>query len=237
MNLSTILARLARPVVSPIQFSWPEHFTAEDWFADDAVGVPLEVGGHRLTQSTPRTCGAMVVLVARMLSDSALRERIELEGPAGAEAEIYAELRRGALGPLTWPAAYGSPPWQVAKALTAIAREGGRDVSYTATPVDADTERGHAILQWIWHAAGVGLPVPVFTGGELTEGLARAVPRHVVLVMPAADTSPELSIYDPGSGSVYRVPIFSMAQRSTPLPAFGHWTRLVWAVLPQPTKE
>lgn len=235
MNLSTILARLARPVVTPIQFSWPDDFVAEDWFADDAAGEPY--GGRRLAQSTGQTCGAMVVLAAGMLFDPLLRERVEREGPERAEAEIYAQLRRRALGPLTWPAAFGSPPWAVAREMTAIARQAGYDVTYVSTPVDTDTERGRAILQWAWHAAGVGLPVPLFTGGDLAEGVARAVPRHVMLALPAADDSPELSIYDPGSGSVYRVPIFSMAQRSTPLPAFGHWTRLVWAVLPQPMKE
>ncbi|WHU56406.1 hypothetical protein [Trueperella pyogenes] len=237
MNLSAILARLAPPVVTPIQFSWPQDYVAEDWFTDDAEGEPLTVGGRLLRQSSPRTCGAMVAVVSRMLMEEDFRAR--LRNVHDVEAGLYRDLRRDAVGPISWPACLGTPPWRLAHMLSAHAQRwpGVPAVSYRSIPVDTGTDSGKAILQWVWHAVGVGLPVPLYTGGDISGGLSHAVPRHVVLALPATDDAPELSIYDPGTGHVYRVPIFSMAQRSTPLPAFGHWTHLAWAVLPQPIRS
>ncbi|QOQ38492.1 hypothetical protein [Trueperella pecoris] len=234
MYLSQLLARLAPQVHTPIQFSWPDGFVAEEWFEDDTAGEPLTVGGTLLRQSSRRTCGAMVALVSRMIMEEDFR--IGLRNIHDVEARLFRDLRRGGFGPISWPASLGTPPWRLAHMLSARAHawEGVPAASYQSMPVDTGTDSGKAVLQWVWHAVGVGLPVPLYTGGDIRGGLSRAVPRHVVLALPAKDDSPELSIYDPGSGYVYRVPIFSMAQRSTPLPAFGHWTHLTWAVLPQP---
>ncbi|NLW13948.1 MAG: hypothetical protein GX037_05355 [Trueperella sp.] len=229
MNLSSLLARLARPVHTSVALMWPEQIPADARDAMDeyaSYGEPLEIGGQLAQQSTRETCGAMALLVSRALTDAVFAERVANEGIAVVEHALFAELRRGALGPVGWPHRYGTPPWTLAKAMG----------PYLQTPVDTTTERGKAIIQWIYHATGMGMPVPLYTGGDLAGGLKRAVPRHVVLAMPGGGLTPEgipeLAIYNPGTGYVYRVPIFAMAERRKPLSAFGHWTHLVWAVLP-----
>lgn len=229
MNLSSLLSRLARPVYTPVALMWPEDIPADARDAMDeyaTYGEPLEIGGQLAKQSTAHTCGAMVLLVSQSLSDPAVAERVASEGIDVVEKELYAELRRGALGPVGWPEKYGTPPWALAKAMG----------PYRHTPVATTTERGKAILQWVYHAAGMGVPVPLYTGGDLGGGVSRAVPRHVVLAMPGVGLTPEgipeIRIYNPGTGYVYRVPIFAMAGRRKPLAAFGRWTHLVWAVLP-----
>ncbi len=231
MNLSSLLARLARPVYTPVSFMWPEEIPADESDAMDEYashGEPLRIAGELAKQSTQGTCGAMALLVARTLTDPAFAERIQDEGITSVEHSLYADLRRNALGPVAWPRNYGTPPWMLATAMP------GR---YLHTPVNTVTERGKAILQWVYHATGMGVPVPLYTGGDIAGGVQRAVPRHVVLAMPGSSLTPEgipeISIYNPGTGYVYRVPIFAMAQRRKPLAAYGHWTHVVWAVLPE----
>ncbi|MDP9805789.1 hypothetical protein J2S70_000371 [Trueperella bonasi] len=228
LNLSALLSRLARPLHTPVAFAWPEQIPTEAQCTMDEYashGEPLRVGGELARQTTGQTCGAMVLLVARSLGEPQLAQRVEREGIGVVEEELYRELRRAALGPLTWPRALGTPPWALAKAM-----------GYAHTPIDTATERGKSALQWVYHATGMGIPVPLYTGGDLGSGPQRAIPRHVVLALPGGgltpDGIPEILIYNPGTGYVYRVPIFAMAQRTTPLAAFGRWPHLVWAVLP-----
>lgn len=223
LHLGRIVAAWQRPLTSrPVTGAAP---TPRD-------PVPVTLGGTRVTQVDGTTCGAAVLLMLRASGDETLAA--ELDANPGMidsyQREIHADVCRGALGPLSWPRAYGSPPWSLARE----ARYPG--VDYEARAVDDASEHGRAILNAVWHANRHGIPVPLYTGGNLREGLSRAVPRHVVLAVPPAEPVSEASllIYEPSSGLLHEVPLTDLFARTGPHPALGGWTHIVWAILPRP---
>jgi hypothetical protein len=142
---------------------------------------------------------------------------------------------RGALGPLPWPGALGTPPWGAAR----TARFPG--AAYTSVLVD-DTDRGHlaAVLDRADAALAAGVPVPLYTGGDLATGPATAVPRHVVLLVPPrsdrptrhGEDHPAYTVYEPAGGRLHAVTRGQLLAPSGPREALGRWAHVCWAVLP-----
>ncbi|TGO06203.1 hypothetical protein [Serinibacter arcticus] len=216
------------------------------------VGV-LRWDGVPITQG-PTSCGAMSLLVLAAAGDPVLAawlttgarvgsspppelvraSREDLAAPgvsqrvAVAERLLFAQARSRAIGPLPWPAAIGTPPWTAARTARF------RGVSYTHTAVhDADVARTRAVLETVRRACELGIPVPLYTGGDVAKGLSTAIPRHVVLAVPSARSrAGELRIYEPSGGRVHAVAIEALLARRRSMPALGHWSHVVWAVLP-----
>jgi hypothetical protein len=209
-------------------------------------GVPITQGAT--------SCGAMSLLVLAAAGDPVLaawlttgvrvgstpppelaratREDLAAPGVAGrvavAERLLFARARSHAIGPLPWPAAIGTPPW------TAAREARFRGVRWTHTAVhDADVARTRAVLETVRRATELGIPVPLYTGGDAAKGLATAVPRHVVLAVPSSRPKQgELRIYEPSGGRVHAVAVDALLARRRSMPALGHWSHVVWAVLP-----
>ncbi|WP_447925584.1 hypothetical protein [Georgenia muralis] len=229
-------------------------------------GVPVTLGGAPVRQVDPTTCGSAVLLMLAATGDPALATWLEdgrlpdglaphrvppeippalLTGPLGpgaaarrvgaAQVRIKERTSARALGKLSWPASYGTPPWTAARE----ARFPG--VRYRGRPLD-DTSARAAVLLARAHAATVaGIPVPLYTGGDLGGGPATAVPRHVVLAVPPPPGPgrghdehgrPVLHLYEPSSARVYRVLVAELLGRTEPSRALGGWTHVSWVVLP-----
>lgn len=155
-----------------------------------------EVFAQRLAQPDRRSCGAAVLVVARLLADPSYAPFV---GSAEAfRSEVLAMHRRvtspadvrGRLQ-LPWPRALGTPPWAVAHQLegtTGVEHDvrvlrGGRDAAYDE--IVAATATGH--------------PVPVYVG-------SRCLPRHVVLALgTAGEGGTALRVYEPSSGRLVDV--------------------------------
>lgn len=132
----------------------------------------------------------------------------------------------GALLGLPWPASLGTPPWGAARA----ARFPG--VGFHHLPLD-DTDALHlaSVLDAAGRALAAGVPVPVYSGGDVRRGASTAVPRHVVLVTGRTDDG--YVVWEPGAGrrvTVSRTELVS----GRPQPALGGWSHLAWALLPVP---
>ena len=149
-----------------------------------------------LTQGDSTTCGATVVLAARLLLGTAgapgdsVSDPTGLSGPTGPlpglrlKRALHAEQRRlqarmnrrsgGPLGPLPWTRRLGSTPWAVARAL-------GEDLD-AGVPVGSVGSAGAAYrVRWVreggpgWaddvarmrRALDAGLPAAVLVGGPL----------------------------------------------------------------------
>ena len=151
------------------------------------------------------------------------------ERVAIAERLLFARARARALGPFTWPQAIGTPPW------TAAREARFRGLTFTHTAIhDADVARTRAVLEVVTRAVALGIPVPLYTGGDVAQGLSTAIPRHVVLAVPTAQRKDgELRIYEPSSGRIHAVALESLLARRRPLAALGQWKHLTWAVLPR----
>ncbi|MEO9325877.1 hypothetical protein ABFT23_20455 [Nocardioides sp. C4-1] len=139
----------------------------------------------RLKQPDQRSCGAASVTMAAALADPAYADRVAVQESFGREVlRRHRELtsfRPEAGWQVPWPRFIGTPPWAVARALTAITgrRHRTRLVRFRTTvrPV----ERLSA----------------VYVGSAL-------LPRHVVLVVdPGAPGSDDaVRVYDPARGRV-----------------------------------
>jgi hypothetical protein len=222
------------------------------------------LGGAPARQFDQTTCGSTALLMLAATGDPALATWLETgELPPGlpphrvppeipprmaaadaagrmAAAQRHVKWRTGAraLGPLRWPAALGTPPW------TAAREARFRGVRYRDVPVDDTSPAAPALLERVHEATLAGVPVPLYTGGDLGRGLAAAVPRHVVLAVPPPPDAPHrghdsagepvLHLYDPSDGRVHQVPLAHLLGRTGPHPALGGWTHVVWIVLPEP---
>ena len=226
----------------------------------------VTLGGAPARQSDPTTCGSTVLLMLAATGDPLLAawledgsipadlppHRLPPEIPPGRQApdaagrmalaQRYVKERTSAraLGPLRWPGALGTPPWTAARE----ARFPG--VRYRAVPVDDASPAGAALLAEVHAATLEGIPVPLYTGGDLAGGLAAAVPRHVVLAVPPPPEAPHrghddggdpvLHVYDPSGGRVHQVRTAELLGRTTPHPALGGWTHVCWVLLPRPAR-
>ncbi|MFV0427027.1 MAG: hypothetical protein ACK5KU_08330 [Beutenbergiaceae bacterium] len=179
----------------------------DTWLEQGVVPTPLP----------PELAGLSPVV----LSTSEPKQRL-----AAAVNEVHWQATRRGLGPFPWPRRLGTPPWTVARQ----ARVPG--VVYRHQPVDDTNAAGmDRLLEVLRLAAAAGVPVPLYTGGDLDGGITRAVPRHMVLALPHSHRD-RLRIYEPGSGRVETMAVEGLRARTRPHRALGGWTHLVWALLP-----
>lgn len=218
-----------------------------------ADGLPVLLGDARARQQDATTCGSAVLVMLAATGDPALAEWLETgrlpAGPrppevpddavaddagtrfAAAQLHVKARTGRRALGPLPWPSSLGTPPWTAARE----ARFPG--VRYRVRPVDDAAQDAATVLGLVEAANRRGLPVPLYTGGDLRGGVSQAVPRHVVLAVPpppGAALAGTLQVYEPARGSVFTLQTADLLHRSAPHPALGGWSHVVAALLPVP---
>lgn len=231
-----------------------ELATAWDGWDDEvraAVADPVRALTADARQTDPTTCGSASLVLLAAAGDPRLAAWLatgwrpargggpaELSGAVDRALAVLADrppavrfgvlqqvvkrrTNAGALGPVSWPASLGTPPWGAAR----VARYPG--VRWVHRMVD-DTDPAEFAAVWdrVLAAVRLGVPVPLYSGGDTAGGLGAAVPRHVVLAVGAADG--ELKVFEPSAGRIRL-----LARGSTgPRPALGGWSHLVWAVLP-----
>jgi len=118
----------------------------------------------------------------------------------------------------TWPEALGTPPWGAAALATLGSPTAYESVLYD----DQDPALVRKLMSRAGEAANNGTPVPFYVGDDYT-------PRHVMLITGYADGY--YTVYEPGSGSITRVPESVMLGTGTP-GAFGGWSHIDYLVLP-----
>ncbi|SKC52777.1 hypothetical protein [Krasilnikoviella flava] len=198
--------------------------------SDEGVVAPAR-------QVDERTCGSAVLTMLALAGDP--RQALELSRrPRGAAASfaaaqraLHARTTRGPGGLPAWPAGLGTPPWGAAR----VARYGR--VRYTHRVVGGRS--APQVLVAAAGAAAAGVPVPLYTGGDLSRGAATAVPRHVVLL--TAVRGGLATLYEPSAGRLHAVPVAGLLAPGGPgsgarrllAPALGGWPHVVWALLPR----
>ncbi|WP_426311319.1 hypothetical protein [Cellulosimicrobium sp. E-16] len=238
-TLGALDPRTRRAVVDPLGRAAPEA-------SRDRPVRPLELGGDPARQTDATTCGSAVLGLLAAAGDPVLALWLATglrpgDGPrpggrswSGGSAR-FGELQqavkrrtnRGALGPLPWPAALGTPPWGAARAACYA------DVRYAErVVVGAGSER---VVRAALVAAARGVPVPLFTGGDLALGIATAVPRHVVLLTDADAQARRCRVYEPSSGIVHDLDaglLLDGVRSPEVRRALGGWPHVCWALLP-----
>lgn len=187
--------------------------------------------------------GEHVGAAAPALYGAALDGTAPAPGPRGRLAALQAALhvrstRRAVLGALPWPTALGTPPWGAARVASELCaplgvarRPGSPGHAYRSVMLD-DTrpDEVRAVLSRIRRALAHGIPVPLYTGGDASQGLAAAVPRHVILVT-GADAG-RLRVYEPSTGRQHVLAEDAVPAGGTPRAAYGGWSHVCWALLP-----
>jgi hypothetical protein len=163
-----------------------------------------------LAQPDQRSCGATVLVVARMLADPSYAALID--GPAGLESahtvagaqSLQQRFRTEALAmhkrvtsladvsgrpQVPWPRTFGTPPWAVARQLSGTPAADGTFASYGYHA--ARTDPGASFGRLLAAAQG-GRVSAIFIGSTW-------IPRHVVLVVDA-DPTGLLHVFDPARG-------------------------------------
>ncbi|ACZ30031.1 hypothetical protein Xcel_1000 [Xylanimonas cellulosilytica DSM 15894] len=168
-------SRSDRPRVGhPVRVSLP--------FLSDGVAPTARALARQVDETT---CGAAVLAMMAMAGDPWLALQVARD-PAHRFATLQHRVHRACArtGPVPWPRRFGTAPW----AAATVARFG--DTRFTHRVVGG--ARGAEVLAAAVAAASSGVPVPLFTGGDLGGGWQAAVPRHVVLLADArpADARP-----------------------------------------------
>lgn len=184
------------------------------------------------------TCGAAVLAVLRLAGDpaSALALARDPQGArhafAARQRETHARTRR------FWPRGLGTPPWGAARE----ARYGAVRYTHRVVGGREPSEGSRAVLRAAVAAASAGIPVPLYTGGDLGHGVTTAVPRHVVLLtaVQEAGGGPTATLYEPSSGALHALPVDALRSadgapraQASRRRALGGWPHVVWAVLPR----
>jgi hypothetical protein len=194
-----------------------------------------------LRQPDQRSCGATVLVVARMLLDHGYAELLgsgrhpgtgfALPGSLATRFrhEVLAMHQR-VTGPVDadghlqvpWPRALGTPPWAVAHQMSST----GGALPRVAHGVHATWLDRGAVFDRIVAATATGRPVPVYVGN-------RWAPRHVVLFLglgPGGDAD-ALRCYEPAGGRLVDVDRGSFVAARLGL---AGWDRPWFTVLPEP---
>lgn len=171
-----------------------------------------------LHQPNQQTCGASVLVVARMVNDPGyrnhvgsptdfVRETLAMHRRVTSSADVLGHLQ------LPWPRALGTPPWAVAHQMSGSSGiSGARYSTRVVLP-----GRRPATLAGIRDAVSAGHVVPLFVGN-------RWLPRHVVLVL-----DDDLNCYDPASGRLIQMVEQSFLRARLSISGWSHpW----FAVLP-----
>ncbi|WP_250505315.1 hypothetical protein [Bowdeniella massiliensis] len=209
---------------------------------------PVELGGHRLRQCDETSCGsaALVMLAAsgdaRLASwlagtdlppETALPEvpswAVANQPPVEHRFEIAQRHVRGKLR--GWPSALGTLPGGAAK----MARF--RNLDYEVTWLPSGALRHAAGIRNLVGIVRSGIPCLLYVGGTASDSLTKRIPRHVVLAVPAKETShaDTINLYEPDSAALYQLPI-SRLDDDEKKAAFGNWSHIFAIVAPKATE-
>jgi hypothetical protein len=178
----------------------------------------------RMRQPDQRSCGPSAVVAARMLLDPAYAGAVR-EAPDGRfAADVLSTHRRATRAivagrlQVPWPRALGTPPWSVARELSAVSGPGAPARRYRWR---LSLLRPAAAFDRVASGVDAGRPVGLYVGNAW-------LPRHVVLVVGRA-AEDALWVYDPAKAARVQVSRTSVESRAL---TFGRWDRLWFDVSP-----
>lgn len=246
-QLEPVTSRARRSVLDPLA---RERGTGTVGFPRRLNLPSLDGTAAAAVQVDETKCGSAVLAMLGLAGDPRAALRLASDDPAGRfvrlQHAVQAKTNRHGLLLAGWPRTYGTPPWGAAR----FANYGG--VRYTHRVAGS-----RALLEAAVAAARAGIPVPLYTGGDVTNGWDSAVPRHVVLLTLADGEGDGGSavLYEPSGAGLHTVPVAALLD-PPPVPsggaetsqstgdrtaarvrkaltaALGGWPHVAWVLLP-----
>jgi hypothetical protein len=223
-------------------------------------GSPAVVNGTAIDQTDATTCGSTSLVVLMAQGDPLLAlwlrtgqrppgynppwlSHLSAQDWAAADYDTRLTLVEEAMKRATnegqalpggsrydWPEKFGTPPWGAAHVLDgnqAVTGSGYESVMLD----DQDPQLMRDTLTRAAAAANAGQPVPLYVGGDSSDGMDSTIPRHFVLI--TGYHRGVYTIYEPSSGATYSVPEADLMDGGgSGSPAFGNWSHPDWIVLP-----
>lgn len=247
-HLESVTSRARRSVLDPLA---RERGTGTVGFPRRLNLPSLDGTTAAAVQVDETTCGSAVLAMLGLAGDPRAALRLAADDPAGRfvrlQHAVQAATNRHGLVVAAWPRTYGTPPWGAARFATYAG------VRYTHRVV-----RSRDLLEAAVASARAGVPVPLYTGGDVTSGWDSAVPRHVVLLTLADGEGTEGSavLYEPSGAGLHTVPVAALLD-PPPVPsggtemsqstgdrtaarvrkaltaALGGWPHVAWVLLPE----
>lgn len=246
-HLESVPSRARRSVLDPLA---RERGTGTVGFPRRLNLPSLDGVTAAAVQVDETTCGSAVLAMLGLAGDPRTALRMAADDPAARfvrlQHAIQAAANRRGLVVAGWPRTYGTPPWGAAR----FANYGG--VRYTHRVAGS-----RALLEAAIAAARAGIPVPLYTGGDVASGWYSAVPRHVVLLTLADGEGTEGSavLYEPSGAGLHTVPVAALLDpppesfhgadgqstgdrtaarvRKALTAALGGWPHVAWVLLPE----
>jgi hypothetical protein len=164
------------------------------------VPGPGPANAGSMVQCDGTTCGATVVVAARMIADPAFAHHITTAPPA-TFAAAQQTVQRAAN--VLWPRLAGVTPWGVRAAMNV--HSGLFGARYGVRPIDPTRpDRVRLALEAVGASVTAGWPVPLLVG--------RWEPRHWVLALDTRGAE-TLLCYEPTNGRVAAVTVEDLAAR------------------------
>jgi len=170
-----------------------------------------------LAQPDQRSCGPSSLVAAHILLDPAYAATQNPHAFASSVLALHRSLTSPSFGgraQLPWPRALGTPPWAVARAMTAYA-----GVPYRTRIVRWGNRRDD--FEALLAAVTAGHPCPLYVGDR--------IPRHVVLAV--SPTPQAVQVYNPAHGTF--VALEQADFEAGALTTFGRWVRPWFVVAPR----
>lgn len=248
-RLELVSNRARRSVLDPLA---RERGTGTVGFPRRLNLPSLDGAAAAAVQADESTCGSAVLAMLGLSGDPRAALRLASDDDPAArfarlQHAVHAATNRRGLGVAGWPRTYGTPPWGAAR----FASYGG--VRYTHRVAGP-----RSLLEAAVAAARAGIPVPLYTGGDVTGGWESAVPRHVVLLTLADGEGAEGNavLYEPSGAGLHTVPVSALLDPppvpvagTAPSPstvdrtaarvrkaltaAYGGWPHVAWVLLPE----
>lgn len=247
-RLESVTSRARRSVLDPLA---RERGTGTVGFPRRLNLPSLDGTTAAAVQVDERTCGSAVLAMLGLAGDPRAALRLASGDPAEQfvrlQHAVQAATNRRGLVVAGWPRTYGTPPWGAAR----FATYGG--VRYTHRVAGS-----RALLEAAVASARAGVPVPLYTGGDVTGGWDSAVPRHVVLLTLADGEGADGSavLYEPSGAGLHTVPVAALLDpppapsgradisqstgdrtaarvRKALTAALGGWPHVAWVLLPE----
>ncbi|QYJ04340.1 hypothetical protein KUV85_01280 [Nocardioides panacisoli] len=169
---------------------------------------PEEIDPRALRQPDAYSCGAAVVVAARMLHEPGHRPADPQQEIRRVHRELVAVRHAGQLQ-VPWPRALGTPPWALARELS---RLHDRDIGVEVARFTPAASYDHLA------ARAAERPTGVYLGNAW-------LPRHVVLTLETHAGA--VTVFDPGHGELVQVPRRRWRDHEVGVAGWRHF----WAVV------